>query len=57
VPHLRLPMRLSGTPLALRRAAPLLGEHTRAVLGGLLGYAPARVQQLLTDGAAQACSR
>lgn len=56
LPHLRLPMRLSATPLALRHAAPLLGEHTRAVLGDLLGYAPQRVQQLLDSKEAQACS-
>lgn len=28
---------LDKTPAAVRRYAPLLGEHKRAVLGGLLG--------------------
>jgi crotonobetainyl-CoA:carnitine CoA-transferase CaiB-like acyl-CoA transferase len=31
-------------------ASPLLGEHTRDVLGGLLGYSPERVDGLLSAG-------
>lgn len=57
VPHLRLPMRLAGTPLTVRHAAPLLGQHTREVLGGLLGYEAAKVERLLAGGAARDQSR
>jgi crotonobetainyl-CoA:carnitine CoA-transferase CaiB-like acyl-CoA transferase len=44
------PIKFSGTPGAVTRAAPLLGEHTREVLESL-GYAPAQVDQLVRDGA------
>jgi crotonobetainyl-CoA:carnitine CoA-transferase CaiB-like acyl-CoA transferase len=33
VPVLRSPMKLSGTPASIRRAPPLLGEHTDDILG------------------------
>jgi crotonobetainyl-CoA:carnitine CoA-transferase CaiB-like acyl-CoA transferase len=57
VPHTRggevllvgTPLRMSGTPEAVRprhASAPLLGEHTRDVLGGLLGYDERRLQRL-----------
>jgi len=54
VPHLRLPMRLAGTPLAVRHAAPLLGQHTREVLSDVLGYGAAEIEGLLASGAAVA---
>ena len=50
VPNLRLPMAMSGTPLAVRRSAPLLGEHTREVLGSVLGYHAARIEALTVSG-------
>jgi formyl-CoA transferase len=41
---------LSGTPLDAYAAPPQLGEHTREVLTGLLGYSKAEVEALARDG-------
>jgi formyl-CoA transferase len=41
---------LSGTPLNAYAAPPQLGEHTREVLTGLLGYSAAEVEKLTQDG-------
>ena len=41
---------LSGTPLDAYVAPPQLGEHTREVLTGLLGYSAAEVERLARDG-------
>ena len=46
VPNVRLPMAMSGTPLIAPRGAPVLGEHTRSVLTGLLNYTPERIDEL-----------
>ena len=51
VPNLRLPLELAGTPLAAPRGAPVLGEHTRAVLSQLLHYDSARIAVLEQKGA------
>jgi crotonobetainyl-CoA:carnitine CoA-transferase CaiB-like acyl-CoA transferase len=45
-----IPVRLSDTPGSVRRAPPLLGEHTDEVLREL-GYAPNDIKKLRTDGA------
>jgi len=45
-----LAARLSGTPGQLRRAAPLLGEHTEHVLTDLLGLSAAEIAQLDAAG-------
>ena len=45
-----IPVRMSETPGSVRRAPPLLGEHTDEVLGEL-GYAPDEIKKLRTDGA------
>jgi len=45
------PLHLSDTPTAIRRPAPLLGEHTLEVLGELPGYDPARIADLAESGA------
>ncbi|MBX3591828.1 MAG: CoA transferase [Burkholderiaceae bacterium] len=50
VPNLRLPMTMTGTPLVAPRGAPLLGEHTVAVLADVLHYGPERVAGLLRGG-------
>jgi crotonobetainyl-CoA:carnitine CoA-transferase CaiB-like acyl-CoA transferase len=40
------PMKLSATPVRNDVAPPLLGQHTNAVLGELLGYSDEKIQQL-----------
>jgi crotonobetainyl-CoA:carnitine CoA-transferase CaiB-like acyl-CoA transferase len=45
VPHIRTPVRLSASDVAVRQTAPRLGQHTDEILAGL-GYAPADVQSL-----------
>ncbi len=35
VPHIRTPIRLSGSDVAVRRVAPRLGEHTEQVLSAI----------------------
>jgi len=44
------PFRENGKPLWPLRRAPLLGEHTEAVLSGKLGYSRTEVQQLRESG-------
>lgn len=44
------PMRLSKTPVGYRHPPPMLGEHTEAVLGELLGMAPGEVAALRARG-------
>jgi benzylsuccinate CoA-transferase BbsF subunit/naphthyl-2-methylsuccinate CoA transferase subunit len=46
----RAPFVLSETPVVLRNAAPLLGEHTREVLTGKLGYTDEEVDELANRG-------
>ena len=43
-------MHLSDTPLDAYAAPPRLGEHTRAVLTGLLDYGSAEFDALARDG-------
>jgi crotonobetainyl-CoA:carnitine CoA-transferase CaiB-like acyl-CoA transferase len=45
VPHVRTPVRLSRSRVAVRSVAPKLGAHTRETLEGL-GYTPAEVEAL-----------
>jgi crotonobetainyl-CoA:carnitine CoA-transferase CaiB-like acyl-CoA transferase len=47
----RPPIRLSKTPPSIRRGAPALGEHSREVLGDLLGYSESRIDALVKVGA------
>ncbi|HWA92580.1 MAG TPA: CaiB/BaiF CoA-transferase family protein [Rhizomicrobium sp.] len=44
------PLRLSRTPPEYRSAPPLLGEHTDAVLRGMLGLDAAEIARLRADG-------
>ncbi len=46
-----VPWRLSNAPNGLRRAAPLLGEHTREVLSQVLGYSEAEILALVQSEA------
>jgi crotonobetainyl-CoA:carnitine CoA-transferase CaiB-like acyl-CoA transferase len=48
---LGLPVKLSATPGTVSRAAPLLGQHTREVLGEF-GFAPAEIDALYAAKAA-----
>jgi crotonobetainyl-CoA:carnitine CoA-transferase CaiB-like acyl-CoA transferase len=44
------PVRLSETPGSVRTPAPLLGEHTDAVLGDLLGLDAGEIDTLRAAG-------
>lgn len=48
--HEGVPIRPSTTPGGVRRAAPMLGGDTDAVLGGVLGCPPSRIDALRTAG-------
>jgi crotonobetainyl-CoA:carnitine CoA-transferase CaiB-like acyl-CoA transferase len=50
-----IPVKLEGTPGAIRRAPPRLGEHTREVLTEL-GFTPEEIEALAGAGAVQAAS-
>lgn len=49
VPIIETPFRMSATPGAIRRRAPLLGEHTDEVLGEI-GYGAAEIDRLRAGG-------
>lgn len=44
---------MSVTPAVMRKAAPCLGEDTREVLSGILGYSGEEIDSLLADGSAE----
>lgn len=50
LPQVASPIRLSETPVEYRRAPPLLGEHTEAVLMDVLGLDAGAVQVLRSAG-------
>jgi benzylsuccinate CoA-transferase BbsF subunit/naphthyl-2-methylsuccinate CoA transferase subunit len=45
----RAPIVFSKTPIEMHTAAPLLGEHTREVLTGMLDYTDADIDQMIDD--------
>jgi crotonobetainyl-CoA:carnitine CoA-transferase CaiB-like acyl-CoA transferase len=47
---LGFPFRASATPAAIRRPAPLLGEHTEEVLAGVLGLPASEIARLADAG-------
>jgi crotonobetainyl-CoA:carnitine CoA-transferase CaiB-like acyl-CoA transferase len=50
VRNIKNPMHLSDTPLDTYVAPPRLGEHTREILTGLLGYSAGEVEELARSG-------
>jgi crotonobetainyl-CoA:carnitine CoA-transferase CaiB-like acyl-CoA transferase len=50
LPMLGFPIFMAGTPAALERTAPALGQHTAQVMHELLGYPPARYTELMRAG-------
>ena len=44
------PIKFSGTPGSIERAAPLLGQHTREILGDL-GYSAGEIDKLYAEAA------
>jgi CoA:oxalate CoA-transferase len=44
------PLRFSRTPVAVEKPAPLLGQHTDQVLGGLLGLSASELEELRREG-------
>ncbi|MCK9510023.1 MAG: CoA transferase [Pigmentiphaga sp.] len=51
VPNVALPIRYSATPLADPAPAPLVGQHTREILGDVLGYDPDDIDRMAAHGA------
>ncbi len=48
-PYEGLQHRLSRTPGELRSPAPVLGQHNEEILGGMLGFSSAEIEQLKQD--------
>ncbi|WP_342244615.1 CaiB/BaiF CoA transferase family protein [Pseudomonas sp. OTU5201] len=51
VPLVKSPMRLSKTPVDTFVAPPTIGQHTRQVLGQVLGYSEEQIETLSANGA------
>ena len=45
-----IPIKLSDTPGSIRTAAPILGEHTKEILGDKLGYTAEEISVLREKG-------
>ncbi len=45
----RAPIVFSKTPIEMKTAAPLLGEHTKEVLSGMLGYSESEIEALAKE--------
>ena len=50
VPNIESPISLTRTPAVDPAAAPLLGQHTREIMRGLLGYDDERIEALANEG-------
>lgn len=46
----RAPITFSRTPIVMATAAPSIGQHTRELLTGMLGYSNSEVDDLSQDG-------
>jgi crotonobetainyl-CoA:carnitine CoA-transferase CaiB-like acyl-CoA transferase len=44
------PFKLSGTPASNRLPSPLIGQHTREIVEGLLGYTHEELRAGFADG-------
>jgi formyl-CoA transferase len=49
-PTVASPMRFSETPVGYGTPPPLLGQHTREILGGVLGLSEAEIDALAAQG-------
>ena len=49
IPLIANPIRLSETPIEYRAAPPLLGQHTREILSGLLAMDDADIDKLARE--------
>jgi len=49
--YIASPIKMSKTPVTYRRAAPMVGEHNKEVLGELLGLDDAAIAKLAENGA------
>jgi crotonobetainyl-CoA:carnitine CoA-transferase CaiB-like acyl-CoA transferase len=49
MPVIANPVRLSETPVTYDRPPPLLGQHTREILGTLLAMDPTEIDRLARD--------
>jgi crotonobetainyl-CoA:carnitine CoA-transferase CaiB-like acyl-CoA transferase len=45
-----IPVKYSAAEAAIRRPPPILGQHTREVLGEILGYDERRIEELISEG-------
>ena len=54
VPMQGVTVRLSDTPLSIRRAIPALGEHSEEILASWLGYSPEKTEALVRGKVIQA---
>jgi len=50
VPNIGPPFRFHGTPIVDPVAAPLLGQHTEEIVGGLPGYDRSKMGELKAAG-------
>jgi formyl-CoA transferase len=50
LPLVGSPLKMGGTPVSYRLPPPLMGQHTRDILGEILGYSNEKVTELAKDG-------
>ncbi|MCX7180978.1 MAG: CoA transferase, partial [Proteobacteria bacterium] len=45
----RAPIKFSRTPVIMETPAPSIGQHTKEVLSGMLGYSEQEIQKMTSD--------